>query len=164
MTTKKRCFTHSYTWSAENSVIGDTVRVLCFSTRVCAEAKKQSLGGPGVLQSVPGMRGHTWILKIGRQPITGKHLATCALTRLRARGQQGTITVPLWSIGAHSTAQGEAEKRFSRSRSDKSELAGAHRHGGHGVLRGAPRRRAPPRRSALRPPPSAQRLPASLPR
>jgi hypothetical protein len=52
MTTKKRCFTHSYTWSAENSLIGDTVRVLCFSTRVCAEAKKQSLGGPGVRSTI----------------------------------------------------------------------------------------------------------------
>jgi hypothetical protein len=55
--------------------------------------------------------------------------------------------------------KGEAEKRFS----DKTGAPVAARHGGHGVLRGAPRRRTP----AGRPPPSAQqRVPpaASPPR
>lgn len=135
-------------------------------------------GGPQ--NQSPGMRGHPRISKIGVQPIGAKHLATCALTSHRwaredSRARPGhtcTITVPLWSHSrreqsASEREKGEAQKRASASRSDNDKgrvvAAGATGgNGGHGVLRGAPRRRAPPRRPArLRPPPAPHRLPAS---
>jgi hypothetical protein len=61
--------------------------------------------------------------------------------------------------------QRRGHERSAASSSDKSRVGrNAARHGGHGVLCGAPRRRTPPRRPALRSAPAAQqRLPASPP-
>jgi hypothetical protein len=96
--------------------------------------------------------------EIGRQPITAKQAATCPVTTQGIRAQQ-----PFQHCASTQTKRRGKEEATNEA-SDKSRY-GSYRHGGDGVLRGAPRRRAPPGRPALRPasPAAQQRLPASPP-